>query len=106
MGLQHRSYKKGIQKAYKQKREAHPALASLFKAPENCPTCRNEQLRTSRRYIYITPYTLAMPTARMHHRLTSIKEVYRYNIPNALLCCFVLDKYEIFSGLRTVKTKA
>ena len=37
MGLQHRSYKKGIQKAYKQKREAHPSLASRFKASWKLP---------------------------------------------------------------------
>ena len=36
MELQHRSKQK-YQEAYKQKREAHPSLASQFKAPENCP---------------------------------------------------------------------
>jgi hypothetical protein len=34
--------------------------------------CRNEQLRTSRRYGYITPFTPVIPTVRMHHRLTSL----------------------------------
>jgi len=29
MGLRHRSYKKKLQKPHKQKREAHPSLASL-----------------------------------------------------------------------------
>ena len=71
MGLRHRNKQKN-QEAYKQKREAHPSLASLPKAPENCLTCRNEQLRTSRRYMYITPYTPVMPIVRIHHRLTSI----------------------------------
>ena len=33
---------------------------------------RNEQLRTSRRYRYINPYTPVMPTVRIHHRPTSI----------------------------------
>ena len=32
--------------------------------------------------------------------------MYRYSIPIVRLRCFVLDKYEIFSGLRIVKTKA
>ena len=35
MGLRHRNKQKN-QEAYKQKREAHPSLASLSKAPENC----------------------------------------------------------------------
>jgi len=72
MGLRHRSDKKKFQGTYKQKREAHSSLASLSKAPENCPCCRNEQLRTSRRYVYINPYEPIMPTVRMHHRLTGI----------------------------------
>ena len=61
-----------IKRHINKKREAHPSLASRFKAPENCPCCRNEQLRTSRRYRYINPYTPVMPTVRIHHRPTSI----------------------------------
>ena len=72
MGLLIEIQKKKNLEAYKQKREAHSSLASLFKAPENCPCCRNEQLRTSRRYEYITPYTSVMPTVQIHHRLTGI----------------------------------
>ena len=39
------------------KREAHSSLASLIRRPGNCPHCRNEQLRTSRRYDISNPYT-------------------------------------------------
>ena len=51
MGLQHRKLLITMTlRPYKQKREAHSSLAPQFKAPENCPCSRNEQLRTSRRY--------------------------------------------------------
>jgi len=82
-------------------------LASLIRRPGNCPHCRNEQPRTSRRYEYITPYTLVVPTVQLHHRLTSIMRAVIYNIPNVILRCFVLDNgLKVFPGLQSVKTKA
>ena len=41
----------------KTEREAHLSLASRFKAPENAYYSRNEQLRTSRRYVNQSLYT-------------------------------------------------
>ena len=68
---------------------------------------RNEQLRTSRRYDYTIPSIPVIPIVWIHHRLTSILRVVRYNIPNVILRCFVLDySLKVFSGLQTVKTKA
>ena len=57
---------------FRLKREAHPSLASPSRRLKIAYQCRNEQLRTSRRYMYITPYTPVMPIVRIHHRLTSI----------------------------------
>ena len=54
MGLRHRSYKKKFLKVHINK-NVKPTRRSLHRSrrPGNCPTCRNEQLRTSRRYVYV-----------------------------------------------------
>ena len=51
--------------------------------------CRNEQLRTSRRYMYIKPYTPIMPMMRMHHRLIGIMRdvLIQHTQRHSLLLC-------------------
>ena len=78
-----------ISSTFRFKREAHPLLASRFKAPENCPCCRNEQLRTSRRYMYIKHYTPIMPMMQIHHRLIGIMRdvLIQHTQRHSLLLC-------------------
>ena len=105
MRLQHRSLKEN-QIHINKKREAHSSLASLPKAPENCLTCRNEQLRTSRRYDISNPYThytygADTPLAN-EHNTGCIDTTY----PTHFFIALFLTGLKVFSGLLVVKTKA
>ena len=63
MGLRHRSYKKKFQGTYKQKREAHSSLASLFKASWKLPT----NVETSNSELHADTY-ISIPVTRYAYR--------------------------------------
>ena len=107
-GLQHRNYK--IRKLEHINKNVKPTRRSLhdFKASWKLPIVvetSNSELHADTN-IFI-PYTPIMPTVRIHHRLTGIMRAVLYNIPNAILRCFVFDyNLKFFQDFEIVKTKA